>query len=146
MNIKRIVQISLVLVLFASSFVSASRVQAVQPWPSCSNIYYVQPGDWLSKIAKNCGVTLSELVAANPWVSYSYYIYPGQMLTIPGGYNPGGYFCGPGYDYYGGYYVVCQGDTLGGIAMYYGVSINYLQWRNGISNANRIYAGQWIRP
>ena len=63
------------------------------------------------------------------------------MLTIPGGYDGGYYYCGPSY----GYYIVCRGDTLGGIAMYYGVSVWYLQRINGIPNANRIYAGQVIR-
>ena len=143
MNGKRIVQILVVFALLVASFSTATRVQA---WSSCPSTYYVQPGDWLAKIARDCGITLSALVSANPWVRYSYYIYPGQALLIPGGYDPVGYYCGPGYDYYGSYYIVCRGDTLGGIAMYYGVTVDYLQWRNGIPNANRIYAGQWIRP
>ena len=119
--------------------------------------YTVQPGDWLSRIARNCGVTLSALYAANPGVSArTSYIYPGQVLVIPGGYDdgttyptypnyPGSTFCGPSWDSYGSYYVVCRGDTLGSIAMYYGVNWRYLQNRNGIVNANRIYAGQIIR-
>lgn len=144
MNGKRILQILVVFALLVASFSTAARAQA---WSSCPSTYYVQPGDWLAKIARNCGVTLTALVTANPWVGYSYYIHPGQALSIPGGYNPGGYYyCGPGYDYYGSYYIVCSGDTLGGIAMYYGVSVSYLQWKNGIPYANLIYAGQWIRP
>ncbi|WKZ49335.1 MAG: LysM domain-containing protein [Anaerolineales bacterium] len=143
MNGKRIFQFLLVLVLLVGSFATAARAQA---WSSCPSVYYVQPGDWLAKIARNCGVSLSSLYAANPWTTYTYYIYPGQVIYIPGGYDSGGYYCGPGYDYYGSYYIVCRGDTLGGIAMYYGVTVNYLQWRNGIANANRIYAGQLIRP
>lgn len=47
---------------------------------------------------------------------------------------------------YGNYYVVCRGDTLSSIARYYGVSWTYLQRRNGIPNANRIYAGQFVYP
>ena len=47
---------------------------------------------------------------------------------------------------YGGYWVVCRGDTLGSIARYYGVSWRYLQWNNGLANPNLIYAGQVIRP
>jgi LysM repeat protein len=46
---------------------------------------------------------------------------------------------------YGSYWVVCRGDTLGSIARYYGVSWTYLQWYNGIANANWIYSGQIIR-
>ncbi len=143
MNGKRFVQILMVVALLVASFSTVTRAQA---WSSCPSTYYVQPGDWLAKIARDCGVTLSSLISANPWVRYSYYIYPGQALLIPGGYDPVSYYCGPGYDYYGSYYIVCRGDTLGGIAMYYGVTVNYLQWRNGIPDPNRIYAGQWIRP
>jgi hypothetical protein len=74
------------------------------------------------------------------------------VLVIPDGYvEPNG--GGPGPIGYcdrrgmpgGSYYVVC-GDTLGGIGRYYGVSWRYLQSRNGIVNANLIYAGQVIRP
>jgi LysM repeat protein len=141
---KRIVQIVLVFALLVASFANVTGSQA---WSSsCPRVYYVQPGDWLAKIARNCGVTLSSLYAANPWTAYSAYIYPGQVIIIPGGYDAGGVYCGPGYDNYGSYYIVCRGDTLGGIAMYYGVTVKYLQWRNNIANANRIYPGQLIRP
>jgi LysM repeat protein len=143
MSGKRIFQIVLVVILLVGTLASATRALA---WSSCPSVYYVQKGDWLAKIARNCGVSLSSLYAANPWTAYTSYIYPGQAIIIPGGYDSGGYYCGPGYDYYGSYYIVCRGDTLGGIAMYYGVTTSYLQWRNGIVNANRIYAGQLIRP
>ncbi len=143
MNGKRLIQFSLIFVVLVASFATVTRAEASS---SCPSVYYVQKGDWLAKIARKCGVSLSSLYAANPWTSYTKYIYPGQAINIPGGYDSGGAYCGPGYDSYGSYYVVCRGDTLGGIAMYYGVTVNYLQWRNGIANANRIYAGQLIRP
>jgi len=140
---KRLIQLFVIVILLFASFAFTSRASA---WAYCSSRYVVQPGDWLSKIARNCGVTLSQLYAANPGVGY--YIYPGQVLTIPGGYDPGySYYCGPSYSsYYGNYYVVCRGDTLSGIARYYGVRLDYLQWRNGIPDRNRIYAGQYIYP
>ena len=142
MSAKRMIQICLLLLILFGSFAFTSNTSASG---YCSSTYVVQPGDWLTKIARHCGVTLSALYAANPYVGY--YIYPGQVLNIPGGYTPSRstYFCGPAYsEYYGNYYVVCRGDTLSGIARYYGVSVSYLQWRNGIPNANRIYAGQFI--
>ena len=148
MSAKRFIQVCLILVLLLASFAASEDARA---WSSCGSSYVVQYGDWLSRIARNCGVTLTELRAANPWTYNSYYIYPGQVLVIPGGYiepdggGPGGY-CGPSWDVYGGYWVVCRGDTLGSIARYYGVSWTYLQWRNNIPNANLIYAGQVIRP
>ena len=151
MFVKRTIQLSLVLVLLFASLAFTSSAHA---WGGyCSSTYVVQPGDWLAKIARRCGVTLSQMYAANPGVGS--YIYPGQVLYIPGGYYDGGYdgghkhnyYCGPSYSaYYGNYYVVCRGDTLSGIARYYGVSTSYLQWRNGIPYANRIYAGQFIYP
>ena len=143
MTVKRVTQSVLILVILLTMAAYTSDVQASSV---CGYTYIVQRGDWLAKIARNCGVTLSELYAANPWTRYERYIYPGQALNIPGAYVPDVPYCGPGYDYYGSYYIVCRGDTLGRIARLYGVSINYLQWRNGIPNANLIYSGQFLRP
>ena len=143
MKAKRLIQLSIIVVLLFTSFAFTNSASASG---YCPSTYVVQPGDWLAKIARRCGVTLSQLYAANPGVGY--YIYPGQVINIPGGYSSGPYYyCGPTYsEYYGYYYVVCRGDTLAGIARYYGVSTYYLQWHNGISNANWIYAGQFIFP
>ena len=43
------------------------------------------------------------------------------------------------------YYIVKYGDTLSGIATMYGTTYQKLAELNGISNPNRIYAGQKIR-
>ena len=129
MSRKHVIQLSMVLILLVATFATSSRASALS---SCSSTYTVQRGDWLAKIARHCGVTLSALYAANPWVGY--YIYPGQLLTIPGGYGPV-WYCGPSYDSYGSYYVVCRGDTLGGIALYYGVAF-------GTSNSTMEYPMQ----
>lgn len=43
------------------------------------------------------------------------------------------------------YYVVKRGDTLSGIASKYGTTYQHLAQINGITNPNRIYAGQRIR-
>lgn len=42
------------------------------------------------------------------------------------------------------YHVVQKGDTLWGISMKYGVSVDRLVERNGIKDRNRIYVGQKI--
>ena len=139
MSSKRVIQLSLILVLLVATFATASSARA---WTTCASTYVVQRGDWLSKIARNCGVSLSSLYAANPWVGPV--IYPGQVLNIPGGYSSSG-FCGPLHDAAGSFYIVCSGDTLGGIAMYYGTTWRRLQAINGIPNASRIYPGQTIR-
>jgi LysM repeat protein len=149
---KRMVQLILVVAILMACMAFTQRASANA---YCSSTYVVQPGDWLAKIAARCGVTLSALYAANPWAAYYYYIYPGQLLNIPDAYTPTpgpvpgtGYgYCGPTYSaYYGNYYVVCRGDTLLGIANYYGESLWYMQSHNGIPNANLIYAGQFIWP
>jgi len=142
MSIKRSIQICLILLLLAASFASAGNAKA---WSYCGSYYYVQRGDTLFKIAKRCGTTVSALRAANGIPYYSSLIYAGTYLVIPGGYESS-VRCGAAYDYYGAYYVVCRGDTLAGIALYYGTTVNHLAWYNGIPNANRIYAGQVIRP
>lgn len=43
------------------------------------------------------------------------------------------------------HYTIHSGDTLSGIAMKYGTTVGKLQQLNGISNPNKIYAGQNIR-
>jgi LysM repeat protein len=160
MPIKRLIQLCLIVVLLLASFAStgSTHAKSADAWSGCGSTYVVRYGDWLAKIARNCGVTLSQLYAANPWVRSYSYIYPGWVLVIPGGYDgghpgpgpgghphPGGYACGPASDSYGSYWLVCRGDTLGKIARYYGVSWRYLQDHNGIVNPNRIYPGQVIR-
>ena len=45
--------------------------------------YTVERGDTLGKIARDHGVSLSELISANN-ISNPNLIYPGQKLTIPG--------------------------------------------------------------
>jgi LysM repeat protein len=149
MSAKRVFQLCIIFMLLLTS---VAATQPAHAWSSCGSRYVVQPGDWLTKIARNCGVSLADLMAANSWLYYYYYIYPGQVLIIPDG-SPGGGpgplpggVCGPGWDAYGGYWVVCRGDTLGRIARYYGVSWVYLQRVNNIANANLIYPGQIIRP
>jgi hypothetical protein len=153
MSAKRLIQLTLVLVFVVACFAFPRGASAA----ACGSTYVVQKGDWLAKIATRCGVTLSALYAANPWAGYYRYIYPGQVLNIPGGTvpvpppppgpKPVYKDCGPKYsDYYGRYYVVCRGDTLLGIALYYGERLSYMQWHNQIANPDRIFAGQFIWP
>ncbi len=159
---RRMFQISLVLILLVSSLAVTHGNAAAGV---CPDPYVVQRGDWMSRIAGQCGVSLSDLYSANPWVGNT--IYPGQVLNIhrrggygpvpgngqpgPGNYQPwyGNryYYCGPTHNgTNGNFWVVCRGDTLSKIARYYGERVSYLQWRNHIYNANRIYVGQFIFP
>jgi len=133
MSNKAILQCFILVVILLASLTNPGIAQA----SSCGSTYVVQPGDWLSKIADQCGVTLSQLYAANPGVGY--YIYPGQVLYMPGG-NSGS----PGTSY-SGTYIVQVGDSFSMIAQRYGVSISSLWAANPqIWNINYIYPGQVI--
>ncbi|HSV85667.1 MAG TPA: LysM domain-containing protein, partial [Levilinea sp.] len=55
----------------------------------CGNSYTVQAGDYIARIARKCGVTATNLIAANPQVANPSLIYPGQVLNLPGSTVPG---------------------------------------------------------
>src|SRR5271157_2649588 len=94
--------------------------------------YIVRQGDTLSGIAQNFGVSLQALQAANPQITNPDLIFPGQVINIPGTIPP------PGTTY-----VVQPGDTLSGIAQYFGVSLQALEAANPqITNPDLIFPGQ----
>ena len=45
--------------------------------------YTVMPGDTMWRIARNYGIRLEELAAANPQITNINLIFPGQTITIP---------------------------------------------------------------
>jgi LysM repeat protein len=100
----------------------------------CSAYYTVHRGDTLSSIARWYGVSVQALAQANHIWNVNR-IYAGQVLCIP--YAGGG----------GGvtHHVVRYGQTLSGIAAYYGTTTACLAQVNGIWNPNRIYVGQVLR-
>jgi hypothetical protein len=49
----------------------------------CGPSYVVQLGDWLSRIARQCGVSVERLLAANPHITTPNDIRVGQELAIP---------------------------------------------------------------
>jgi LysM repeat protein len=50
---------------------------------SCGATYTVQKGDYLTKIARTCSVSYSDLLKANPTITHPSLIYTGQVLYIP---------------------------------------------------------------
>jgi LysM repeat protein len=67
-----------------------NRPQSSQPllYPGggvCGREYIVRSGDTLSSIARACGVTLEQLLAANPTITNPNLIYAEQRINIPGG-------------------------------------------------------------
>ena len=101
------------------------------PTPSYGGTYVVQWGDTMAKIARNNGISVNDLIAANPQVWSPSLIYAGQVLTIPDA---------PAY------HAVAYGETLRMIADYYGTTVYNLQLLNPtIYDPNYIYPGQSIR-
>lgn len=114
----------------ATRAVLFSAVMLLGGAPALALAYTVQPGDTLSEIAAEQGVSLAELVAVNG-ISDPDRVFAGQELTIPG--QAGG----------SSMYVVRSGDTLGAIAEGHGVTVAALLLANpGIGNADMIVEGQ----
>ncbi len=49
----------------------------------CGDRYVVRPGDTLSSIAARCGVSLQDILQANPEIEDPASIFPGQEIRIP---------------------------------------------------------------
>ncbi len=92
--------------------------------------YTVRPGDTLSRIALAYGVSINSIMQANG-IYNANHIYVGQKLKIPGA-SIGCAF----------YHTVTQGQTLSGIAVYYGVGLYALAEANNISHVSYVYTGQ----
>lgn len=56
---------------------------AVQKAGASSGSYTVRKGDTLWGIARDCGVTLQSLIAANPQIKNPNLIYPGEKVKLP---------------------------------------------------------------
>jgi peptidoglycan DL-endopeptidase LytE len=101
------------------------------PPPTSGQIYTVQRGDTMRKIAARLGTSLEALAAVNPQVGNINLIYVGQKLNIPAGLP---------------IYIVVRGDTLAKIAVRFGTTLEALLSLNpGIWNPNVIYVGQVIK-
>lgn len=59
-----------------------------KPAPKPSGSYTVVSGDNLTRIAERHGVSLQDLIAANPQIKNPNLIYPGQVINIPGAASP----------------------------------------------------------
>lgn len=104
------------------------------PSPSPEKQYVVKSGDTLSGIAQRYG-TSYQILAAYNGIRNPDLIYAGQIIRIPGNANTGNAV----------YYTIQYGDTLSGIAVRFQTTVRELQRLNGITDPNRIYAGDRIR-
>ena len=62
---------------------SASSPDVQPVGGTCGDAYTIQGGDTLGEVAKLCGVSLGELLAANTQIQNANQVYPGQVLAIP---------------------------------------------------------------
>jgi len=93
--------------------------------------YTVVAGDTMWRIAIKNGIGLSELLKANPQITNSSLIVPGQIINIPSSSTSTST------------YTVVTGDTLWGIAAKQGISLSDLMTANPqITNSSLIFPGQ----
>ncbi|MBI5948464.1 MAG: LysM peptidoglycan-binding domain-containing protein [Chloroflexi bacterium] len=101
--------------------------------------YVVQPGDTLSAIAFEYGVSVDDLVRANG-LDDPDQILAGESLVITAAPYAGGAPTAAADRYH----QVAAAETLSGIASEYGVSAAAIASANGIDDPDRIYAGELL--
>jgi LysM repeat protein len=110
-------------------YVVTTTPPPVTPPPASGQIYYVQKGDTLKKIAAKFNTTVDAILQLN-YIANPNVIYVGQAITLPA---------------YISTYIVQKGDTLKIIANKYGTTVEKLLGLNPkITNPNLIYVGQVI--
>lgn len=116
--------------------------------PPGATTYKVKQGDTLQSIADQFGLSLSELVGANPQL-----IQPNMILKIPEvsagtttSTNSGTTTTtGSGTTSTGKTYTVVSGDTLSGIALKFGTTYGLIAQLNGIAPPYIIHPGQVLK-
>jgi LysM repeat protein len=107
--------------------------------------YTVQPGDTLSGIAANAGVSVADLAAANG-LDPAGVIVAGTTLTLAGdGSAPAAPASGGEAPAVQGAYTVRPGDTLSGLAAGAGVSVADMAAMNGLDPDGVLVAGTPIK-
>ena len=109
---------------------------AAQPTPVSGLTYTVQSGDNLSGIAEQFGVAWQDIAAANNILGPNYNIFRGQKLTIPG------VTATPAPTNEVKKHVVQSGETLGSIAVQYGVTVQAILEANQLANPDLLRVGQ----
>jgi LysM repeat protein len=144
---RRLLTVLLVLLMLLPLAVASAQNNPIR--------HVVRPGDTLSRIAVQYGVSMSAILAANPGITNPNLIFTGTTILIPraGTTPPPGptptprptatprppVTPDPGVEQQ---YRVLRGDTLGSIARRFGTTISAIAQRNRIANPNLIYVGQ----
>jgi LysM repeat protein len=122
---------ALLLVLLLS--LAAVNVTSAQ---ECTWTHLVRPGDTLTSIARNYGVSVSDIVKLNSQITSPDLIKWGTTICVSNTASPPGLLPGS--------YTVKPGDTLISIALRFGASLVDLARANGIGNPNHILAGDTL--
>lgn len=132
-----------ILLLFFAILLGAmvSTAQAAPAESTSYGVYHtVRYGETLSHIAYNYGVTVHDLLVANPHIVNPNLIYYGTVIFIPYHHAPPP---APAPQHYCRYYhTVSYGENLINLGIWYGRSPYAIAEANGIYNLNHIYAGQ----
>lgn len=126
------------LILLITVLVMLVSMVAVAAQPPGYIFHVVQPGENLFRISLRYNVTMASIIAANGIFNPNR-IFAGQTLLIPIGHTPTPPSPPP---ISGFYYTVRPGDTLGTIARQFNTTVAAIASANGITNVNRIFAGQ----
>jgi murein DD-endopeptidase MepM/ murein hydrolase activator NlpD len=119
------------LFLFISLLMSFSRAQAQTPTPPPGPVYIIQPGDSLSSIASQFGVSLNDLMTANS-ITDANNIAAGAQVIIPGLQGISGILNTEPIGY---------GDTLSSLSRRNQVDEDFLRKLNHITSPSELYAG-----
>jgi LysM repeat protein len=128
-----------VAVTAASTAITAAAKAAVAPAPA---LYRVAPGDTVSSIAGQYGLSTASVLALNG-LGWSSIIFAGQELKLSasGAVAP---VEAPVDATPSGRYTIVPGDTISGIADRFGISTISLLTANGLGWSSIIYPGQTI--
>lgn len=131
-------------VLPSATLASPPAATALPPGVACPNPYTVQQGDWLYKIARNCGVSVAALTAANPGLNPNA-LKIGQLLNMPAqGASATPAPGAPPAATCTGTHTVVTGDNLFRLAYACGLTIEQLAAANNIVYPYTIYPGQTL--
>ncbi|MDR2506191.1 MAG: LysM peptidoglycan-binding domain-containing protein [Oscillospiraceae bacterium] len=124
--------------LYVGQIICIPKIDTPAPEPVCSGTrYQVVRGDTFFAISKKHGISVADLMSANPNVNPEK-LYIGQTICIPTG-NPH-----PGTSCSGNMYVIKKGDTFYDIARVHGLAVQDLLSVNTGVNPEKLYVGQTI--
>ena len=133
---------TLLFVLLPQTLAAAPAEVNVSPQASGYTTHIVQAGDSLARIAAQYGVSVQALVTAND-IADPNRIFVGQRLRIPTGQQQQPSAQQPSSGCARSHSVVA-GETLSGIAVNYGVTLQNLARANSISVTSYVYIGQQL--